>query len=206
VGHDTQWLNQPTRRRILDACEERFAAIGYDAARVEDIAAAAKVSKSHLYYHFPSKQDLLSSLVQLRTGEILADKGRIFPPDMGGAFADEAALARLLKRAFVELLLPQRRFIRIVLVEAIRNPVAAQPVFAALGAVLDDTLARFRSAGISLDEPRAKSLLFHFGILPSLYLVALDADPTGFPDGPTALASDLAAVELALVRHLGEGS
>lgn len=64
------WLRQPTRYRILCAAEACFAAQGFDATTVDDILAAAGVSRSHLYYHFPSKDALLSGLVRVRTADL----------------------------------------------------------------------------------------------------------------------------------------
>lgn len=188
----------------MAAAEKHFADAGYDGSRVDAIAATAGVSKSHLYYHFPTKQELLSGLIDLRTADLLEAKDRLFArARLDAALGDADSLAGLLAEAFATLLQPHRRFVRIMLVEAIRNPEATRPVFAAVNALLDDTLHRFRDMGIELDE-RAKSLWFHYGVIPSLYLVALDADPTGFDGGATALAPALARAELALLAILRE--
>ena len=54
-----------TERRalILDAAGRLFGARGYDATRLEEIAAAAGVTKPILYRHFASKQDLYLALL-----------------------------------------------------------------------------------------------------------------------------------------------
>ncbi len=54
-----------TERRalILDAAGRLFGARGYDATRLEEIAAAADVTKPILYRHFASKQDLYLALL-----------------------------------------------------------------------------------------------------------------------------------------------
>jgi AcrR family transcriptional regulator len=54
-----------TERRalILDAAGRLFGAHGYDATRLEQIAAAAGVTKPILYRHFASKQDLYLALL-----------------------------------------------------------------------------------------------------------------------------------------------
>jgi len=54
-----------TERRalILDAAGRLFGAHGYDATRLEEIAAAAGVTKPILYRHFASKQDLYLALL-----------------------------------------------------------------------------------------------------------------------------------------------
>lgn len=199
-------LNHPTRRRMLEAAETRFAADGYDAARVDDIAATAGVSKSHLYYHFASKAELLKALVDLRVAELLAVKDRLMAGlDVGGVMSDQGALAGLLHRMLTEVLEPRRAFLRIVLVEAIRNPSAARPVFRALDTVLDDTVVRL-SAVPCHDPARIRSLWLHFGIIPTLYLIALGDDSDDHPPVDlNALSLDLALVEGALLATLAGG-
>ena len=54
----------PTPARILAAAEEVFARRGFEAARLEDIAAAAGVRRPSLLYHFPSKEKLYAAVVQ----------------------------------------------------------------------------------------------------------------------------------------------
>ena len=50
-----------TRRKILDAAIERFAALGLAGATVEDIAVAAGVNKQRIYAYFNSKQGLFEA-------------------------------------------------------------------------------------------------------------------------------------------------
>ena len=52
------------RLRILDAAVEVFAEHGYNAAKMQDIAARAGVVPSVLYDHFASKRDLHITLLQ----------------------------------------------------------------------------------------------------------------------------------------------
>ena len=48
--------------RILDAAEELFAAHGFAKTTVDEIAAAANVSKGLVYDHYPSKEALLGAV------------------------------------------------------------------------------------------------------------------------------------------------
>jgi AcrR family transcriptional regulator len=52
------------RQRILDAAVEVFAESGYNAAKMQDIAARAGVVPSVLYDHFASKRDLHITLLE----------------------------------------------------------------------------------------------------------------------------------------------
>ena len=48
-----------TRRRIYEAAMAEYARVGLDAARVEDIVAAAGVSWGTFFHYFPAKEDVL---------------------------------------------------------------------------------------------------------------------------------------------------
>lgn len=50
-------------KQIRDAALAEFSRQGYTAARMEDIAQAARLSKGGLYAHFPSKKALLQTLL-----------------------------------------------------------------------------------------------------------------------------------------------
>lgn len=73
-----------TRQRLLDAAEQVFSRMGYEAASVLDITEAANVSKRTFYLHFNDKEDLIEALamrgfVEVRTQ--VEDKENILPPD-----------------------------------------------------------------------------------------------------------------------------
>ncbi|GAB4337935.1 MAG: hypothetical protein Kow0099_11590 [Candidatus Abyssubacteria bacterium] len=65
-----------TRRRILLAAMKSFAAKGYQATTIREIAAAAGVTLGAVYHHFQGKKELLMSvnrLRQIRSWELLRD-------------------------------------------------------------------------------------------------------------------------------------
>jgi AcrR family transcriptional regulator len=53
-----------TRQTILDAAYVRFRRRGYARVSLDEIAAAAGVTKRTLYYHFRSKDDLLKAMLE----------------------------------------------------------------------------------------------------------------------------------------------
>jgi AcrR family transcriptional regulator len=53
-----------TRERILDVALDLFIEKGYDKTSLREIAEHLGVTKAALYYHFPSKVDILSALHQ----------------------------------------------------------------------------------------------------------------------------------------------
>jgi AcrR family transcriptional regulator len=52
-----------TRSRIFEAALDVFAQKGYISSRMDDIATQAHTSKSAVYFHFPSKEQLFLALV-----------------------------------------------------------------------------------------------------------------------------------------------
>ncbi|HEY3042899.1 MAG TPA: TetR/AcrR family transcriptional regulator [Vicinamibacterales bacterium] len=53
-----------TRSRILTTAAEEFGARGFAATTVDRIARRARVNKAMIYYHFPSKRALYTSIVR----------------------------------------------------------------------------------------------------------------------------------------------
>jgi len=57
-------VGRSTRERILDAATDLFIEEGYDKASLREIAERVGFTKAALYYHFRSKEDILSALHQ----------------------------------------------------------------------------------------------------------------------------------------------
>lgn len=53
-----------TRARILDAAENTFAHVGYEAASLSAIADQVGIRTPSLYKHFPSKQDIYAAVLE----------------------------------------------------------------------------------------------------------------------------------------------
>lgn len=99
-----------TRARILDAAMSLFAEIGFHAATNEKVAAAAKLTRGAMLYHFPSREALVAaaaSHIQNARASLLEEATANPPP---GADATDLAIDiywSLLRtppfRAFAEL-------------------------------------------------------------------------------------------------------
>ena len=59
-------------RRILEAATRLFRDVGYDAARIEDIAERAEVSVGTFYNYYQNKGDILLATVGMEVEEVLA--------------------------------------------------------------------------------------------------------------------------------------
>ena len=82
-----RWRRQPELRpaQILDAALGVFSEQGLEAARLEDIASRAGVSKATIYLYFPSKTELFREVVQRAVGELVEALER--SPEAGTARA-----------------------------------------------------------------------------------------------------------------------
>lgn len=111
-------------QQILDAALAEFSRRGYTAARMEDIAQAAQLSKGGLYAHFPSKEALLQTLLERLLERPLVEQPDGWPDGMQtleelvGAFVDHT-LQRLAEPATLPVL-------RLLLAESPRLPAAMQ--------------------------------------------------------------------------------
>lgn len=80
---------EQTRRRLLDAARDEFAAVGIAGARVDRIAAAAASNKAQIYHYFGSKDGLFDAVfddlcrstldaVPIDVGDLPEYAGRLF--------------------------------------------------------------------------------------------------------------------------------
>jgi AcrR family transcriptional regulator len=68
----TRPTREQTRARVLQAASEVFAKQGYDRASLDDVAAAAGLTKGAVYSSFASKDELFYALMRERIDERLA--------------------------------------------------------------------------------------------------------------------------------------
>lgn len=58
--------DQPTRDRIVRAADDLFYRRGFEHTSFADIAGAVKISRGNFYYHFRSKDEILSAVIRAR--------------------------------------------------------------------------------------------------------------------------------------------
>jgi AcrR family transcriptional regulator len=61
--------DQPTRDRIVQAADDLFYRRGFEHTSFADIADAVRISRGNFYYHFKSKDEILSAVIQARLSE-----------------------------------------------------------------------------------------------------------------------------------------
>jgi AcrR family transcriptional regulator len=69
---EPRWRRRADARpeEILDAALAEFTARGFDAARMEDIARRAGLSKAAIYLYFPSKMAVLEALIEAKVAPL----------------------------------------------------------------------------------------------------------------------------------------
>jgi AcrR family transcriptional regulator len=108
---------QRTRERLLGATAELVAERGFHAVGIADIGAAAGVTGSAIYRHFPSKQDILVALLDRVVDDLRSGAGAV----VGDAATAADALDGLVA-AHVDFALRDRALIRVYDQEADHLP------------------------------------------------------------------------------------
>ncbi|PQA89026.1 TetR/AcrR family transcriptional regulator [Hyphococcus luteus] len=117
-----KWRRRAESRpdEILDAALTIFERDGFDAARVEDIAKAANLSKAGVYLYFETKDAILRGLIEREVAPV----ARNFRAMAEAGVEDPVASLRMIVAGFTELAGDKRKFAvpRLVLSVASRYP------------------------------------------------------------------------------------
>jgi AcrR family transcriptional regulator len=111
-------------RAIRAAALDVFAAKGFSAARLDDIAAAAGIAKGTIYLYFKSKEDLFEDIVKNTIGVTLGNVEQA----VAASPAPAGLLLRLIGQTIVSALddPDRRRVVHLVLSEGARFPALAE--------------------------------------------------------------------------------
>jgi AcrR family transcriptional regulator len=112
------------REALLEAALNVFLAEGYSAARLDDIAAAARVAKGTIYLQFKDKEDLFRALIMERMAPLLSEAEAL----AGNFSGTTRELLKMLSQRMRQELLATRRkdLLRLVISEAPRFPWLAE--------------------------------------------------------------------------------
>lgn len=111
-----KWERRPDERprEILEAALHVFASRGYAASRIQDVAAAAGVTKGTVYYYFDNKEALLVRLVASRDRELFGELEALLAGATGPV---SAKLRMLMRKGFCEPDDESRRLLYVVFQE-----------------------------------------------------------------------------------------
>jgi AcrR family transcriptional regulator len=166
---------ETNRQRILQAAEKIFAEKGYDAARIDQIAAYAGVNKALIYYYFKSKHDLLENLFEVFFRESAALLVRYV--QQGGLDAAPSPEADQIFDSYFAYFETKRDLLRIMLMESLKAGEDTPAVFKLVdfsGLVDEDTARGVQDSGLYPAETMNLTLVAEFftGVVPMLcYIV-----------------------------------
>ena len=104
---------QDTRRALLDAAREVFAADGFQATRTEDIVRRAGLTRGALYHHFRDKEDLFRAVYEEVAGEV----GQLLRRRSGDRPADGWSLFRANSEIYLDAASSNPAYRQIVLID-----------------------------------------------------------------------------------------
>lgn len=173
-----------SRARLLDAAAAVFAEKGFRAATVDEIVAAAELSKGTFYWNFAGKEELFLALLDERVDRPvsdLMDLTRTSPADRPTAAAVGAGLESLIAHEREALLLAHEYWLRAARDECVAERYRVRQ--AALRQLLAEALrSRHAKTGVPLGVP-ATSLATAFVALAEGLAGAALVDPDAVEPG-----------------------
>lgn len=142
-----------SRDALLDAALELFLEQGFAATRVEDIAAAAGVSKGTVYLYFRTKRELFSAVIESGVVERIAHAEEFASGFVGST---TELLATMLRNNLLEFWGSRSSgILRLIVAEAKQFPELAESFYAEVTGRARQLLARVLQQGIDKGEYRA---------------------------------------------------
>jgi AcrR family transcriptional regulator len=183
------------RRQLLDVACEVFAAAGFHATAMDDVANAAGVTKPVLYQHFPSKRALFGELLEDIAHRLL------------GAFTEPVGVAETPRErveagfaAYFRFVLDNRAAFRLIFGASVRN----DPDFAVVTDRVLNEAAQAVSAFIEIDGTDEHRLVLAHALVgiaeATSRHVLTDADASQDPDQLARWLSELAWFGLRGIR------
>ncbi|MDT8069957.1 MAG: TetR/AcrR family transcriptional regulator [Terriglobia bacterium] len=115
----SEYSNRDTRIRILEAAATKFAAYGFRAATMKQIAAAANVNDVTVYRYFPKKQNLYWAAIDWKVRSSALNQ--LFVEGLGETLRPREMLERLGERV-LGLLLTDRSLGRLIYFAVLELP------------------------------------------------------------------------------------
>lgn len=174
--------NQDSKQRILDAALDVFFEVGFEGARVSDIARRARVNQALIYYYFSSKEELLTELININMKEMLHIKDRV----MGDVDIFNETDYQEATDTLMDFLHSKKKILSILFGEIIKNDndEKTNKGFELITPVIEDSKKRLRAFQVEEKEiDKGIIAAFFFGMMPCITYIILGekwADYYGF--------------------------
>jgi AcrR family transcriptional regulator len=141
------------RAQLLSAAQDVFAANGYHAAAMDEIAERAGVSKPVLYQHFPGKLELYLALLEIHVDELIT---RV--TDAMESTTDNKVRVQNAVSAYFDFVAGESKAYRLVFESDLRGEPVVQAAIDRGTDVCVQAITRTITADAGLDEERARLL------------------------------------------------
>ncbi|MGI6084139.1 MAG: TetR/AcrR family transcriptional regulator [Acetivibrionales bacterium] len=160
-----------TKARILSVAEKIFSEVGFDKARVDDIAKEAGVNKALIYYYFKSKNEILETLFS----GLVEDARRMLITSMEGMpdivnGDDYKALFDI----YIRFVLEKKKILKVAVAESIKVSSKLSVVIELgnliINAEIDSIRKEYNARGVNFPEDKKEILIMEFftGLMPFL--------------------------------------
>ena len=160
-----------TKARILTTAEKIFSEVGYDKARVDDIAKEAGVNKALIYYYFKSKDEILETLFSTLVNDakrMLIDNLKNVPD----IFSEDNY--KTLFNMHIRFVMEKRKILKVAIAESAKTSSNLSIVMELsnliINAEIDSIRAMYESNGFAFSSDNQELLIMEFftGFLPFL--------------------------------------
>jgi AcrR family transcriptional regulator len=162
-------MGEQTKEKILQAAQQEFLEKGFDAAKVDDIARRAGITKAMLYYHFSTKENIFNEIVK----KVVVEVRQEFQANMSLADRSNPDQFREHLKSMIAFYHQRQSLIRLVIAEQINNRkqegVGQLAVFKDVFELILDLAGR-ESGG---DQEEFLIQVFFFNALPMLLYASL---------------------------------
>ncbi|QAA32460.1 hypothetical protein C1I91_12870 [Clostridium manihotivorum] len=139
---------QDTKQKLLDSAIEVFSEKGFDGARVDEIAARAKVNKAMLYYYFNSKEKLFEELI-MQYKQDFKDFRETLVKD---TYLDEESSLEFLFEELYKFISNKKDLLRIIIIESIKANSSNDSIFNSILPSAEIKVSRLKDKGIEVED------------------------------------------------------
>ncbi len=160
-----------TKARILSTAERIFSEVGYDKARVDDIAKEAGVNKALIYYYFKSKDEILETLF----AGLMDDAKRMLIRSMEGSpDVISGDNYKTLFTIYIQFIMRKRKILKVAVAESTKASSKLSIVMELgnliINAEIENIRKEYEAQGLQFPKDKKDILVMEFftGLMPFL--------------------------------------
>lgn len=153
-------MNNPNaRERILETAVKLFAEKSFEGSRIEEIAKAANVPKSLIYYHFKSKNEILEVLTENFINEYMS----IINKSQGETHEEKAKnLPNRMKDVYYEFGQRNADLLRVIFIDSLKKTKKQPIIFKVIEAMISKESESNKYSSYDIQERRIAEFFTSF--------------------------------------------